>query len=61
MNVGELKKVLESLPDETVVGVIDHYGDVEELADAIFHNHVFGSQKPAFVQLKVPDIGPFPD
>ena len=62
MNVGELKKVLEGVPDETPVGISDHYGDMEDLNGAQYYaSGTHWREKRAWVQLDVPYIGEEPD
>jgi hypothetical protein len=62
MTVGELKKILRGVPDETPVGVGDHFGQMVDLdGAAYFKQGECITESRAWVRLYVPDIGEEPE
>jgi hypothetical protein len=62
MTAGELKNVLRGVPDETPVGIGDHFGQLVDLDGATFFRRGESITEPrAWVRLYVPDIGEEPE
>jgi hypothetical protein len=64
MNIADLKKLIQDLPDDAVVGVTDHFGALEEIdaSDCTYYApNEHWRVKQAFFCLPNVDIGPEPD
>lgn len=64
MNIADLKKLIQDLPDDSVIGVIDHYGELIEInvSDLSYYKeNEYCSVKKASLHLPNVDIGPEPD
>ena len=63
MNVGELKKILEHVPDSAEVGVVDYFGGLLEVSKDGFVYHEKGYlfiERP-FLQIPAIEITEYPD
>ena len=64
MTIKDLKILIENLPDETPVGVTDHFGALEEIHASECTYYAPGEHwknKQGFFRLPNVDIGPEPD
>lgn len=63
MTILDLKKLIESLPDEMPVGVTDHFGDFVDVEGSDFYTHIVpisGENVSVFI-IPVVNIGEEPD
>lgn len=65
MKIKELKRLIENVPDEADVGVLDHFGEFMEVDALDFEYHPANSRwrhkKEAFFTIPAVDIGEHPD